>query len=145
MVTTLNDGRFLIKPGATAARDYGNYFERIIWDPQSDILVAHRSQFARYDSVAMTLQSGRVLILGGDSAQVGYTPFAPYPDELFDPAIGSSFVAPFPLLKRRLYYSLITAVLLQDGRVLVLNGEDKGSTVNAIAETYVPPPPGTRR
>ena len=137
VVTALNDGRFFIKPGATYSRDYFYYFGRLVWDPQADAIVGGGSQFARYDPVAVTLQSGRVLILGGDTLLVGYTPFSPYPDEVFDPATGSSFVAPFPLIKRR---RPDQAVLLQDGRVLVLNGEDDGSVANVIAETYVPPP-----
>jgi len=57
-------------------------------------------------------------------------------DEIVNPALAESFVAPLPLFFRT---PSPTAVLMNDGRVLVVGGENMSGPVSAVADTYVPP------
>lgn len=98
-----------------------------IWNSGTDTTTGVQLQQGRTENSAVVLQSGQVLVLGGRY---------PMNDEIMNPTLVQSFVAPFPLFTRT---NFPTAILLQDGRVLVVGGELINNVVSAVAETYVPP------
>ena len=82
----------------------------------------------RFNSTAMRLQDGRVLVLGGYSGEVGYQHDLTSA-ELYDPATGTWFAT------GSISKPLVAATLLRDGKVLVLVGHfDSPRT----AEVYDP-------
>lgn len=100
-----------------------------IWDSNTDTVTpVTLHEFRSYNS-AVLLQNGQVLVLSGLYGQM---------DEIVNPTLAESFVAPLPLFNRTVSP---TVVLLKDGRVLVVGGESmmpSGIVASAVAETYVP-------
>jgi len=79
---------------------------------------------ARASVTATVLESGQVLVLGGDTASA----------EVFDPASGA-FTTAGSMTTPRVYH---TATLLANGKVLVAGGQDPGGVVLATAEIFDP-------
>lgn len=87
---------------------------------------------ARSAPTAVVLHDGRVLVLGGAA---GWSGQQPVPDdigdaEIFDPATNSwSSTPPMPMGG----VARPSAIVLQDGRVLVAGGSAKNSTIEGVA------------
>lgn len=86
----------------------------------------HRSNFP-----AVALQSGRVLVVGGNSSDL---PYSSHRAELYDPAAGS-FQATGSLSVGRAGHA---AALLPNGRVLVSGGNPQGGGTSITDEIYDP-------
>jgi hypothetical protein len=133
-VTQLADGRVLVAGGyidvevALASAE--------VYDPSADAFSATGSMVdARGLHTATRLADGRVLIAGGGPASwVGNT--LPYlaSAELYDPATGT-FSPTGPMAMPREDH---TATLLEDGRVLIVGGNDVGAHTTLTAELYDP-------
>lgn len=119
--TLLPDGRVLVVGGswwdgtALVIRASAE-----VWDPSTDTFIpAGTLAMARYDHTATLLPDGRVLIAGGDSGQnPNVAPIASL--EVWDPTT-SAFS---PAGQMRIPRSGHTALLLADGRVLVVGDTD---------------------
>jgi len=83
---------------------------------------------------ATLLNSGQVLVAGGDSARPGPVVFAWAAAELYDPASGTWSLTDSMALARTRH----RATLLQDGRVLVSGGYDENNNVLASLEIFDP-------
>ncbi|MGW3417461.1 DUF6603 domain-containing protein [Streptomyces phaeochromogenes] len=115
--TALADGRVLALGGrtATAPLASGEVFDPAAgaWTPMPASLGT-----ARYGHSATTLKDGRLLVTGGSGVRTGQEDGALASAELFDPAT-SAWVAVAPMTDARTGHQ---AVLLSDGRVLVVGG-----------------------
>ena len=117
-VTLLSDGKVLIAGGQERTPDGGNQTVAVaeVYDPATGTftltgsLNEHRSAHA-----AVLLPSGKVLIVGG--GQVNTPGFSEDVDiaELYDPAVGD-----FSVLGKIASFRSIGAILLNDGKVLLL-------------------------
>ncbi len=88
---------------------------------------------ARLQAAAVTLKSGRVLVVGGGSTtSVGS---ALNTGEVYDPAL-DAWASPAAMTARR--GSFPTATLLPSGQVLVAGGEDATGTELDTADLYDP-------
>ena len=85
---------------------------------------------ARHYSAAVKLADGKVLVVGGVSAGIGYT----NQTDLYDPAT-DSWTTGAPMLAAR---SDPSATVLKDGRVLVVGGDRSINASLASAEIYDP-------
>lgn len=94
------------------------------WNPANDTVVSFPRPALGGTTTAVRLQNGQVFLVG----------------QIFDPSVPQLFVAPMPLFPPSgTPTAPPTAVLLQDGRVLVVGGEDQTSYApTTAAETYVP-------
>ena len=123
--TLLGDGRVLIVGGEDAQLNAISTAE--IYDPQSGTFSPTGSVPTAVFSVApITVPDGRVFVAGADADSAGTA-------EIYDPTKGS-----FSATGRMAVQSLDTAVLLHDGRVLVLGGHWPGGDGNGSADLYDP-------
>lgn len=140
-MTSLLDGRALLAGGGSTfiinnpsnpddpRNQYGS--ERAeIYDPAAGVFTAVGSMTkGRYDSNAIRLNDGRVLMVGG-----GWRQYAQASAELFDPR-SLTFKSTGPMAVAR---SEPAVALLRDGRVLVAGGFDKTGGAMYTAEIYDP-------
>jgi len=141
--TLLLDGRVLIVGGETGdlARNdawYGPQASAEIWDPASGRFTATGSMARiRYLHTATRLSDGRVLVVGGTGERsAAFVDTGIAETEIWDPATGS-FEDSASLAHGRLNSS---AVLLPDGRILVLGGSSRvvqGANVDDIAAAEI--------
>jgi hypothetical protein len=133
-VTELADGRFLIAGGYTDVEIALASAE--VYDPSADAFSPTGSMAdARGLHTATRLADGRVLIAGGGPASwIGNG--LPYlaSAELYDPATGTFLPTGTMTMPREDH----TATLLEDGRVLIVGGNDEGSHTTPTAELYDP-------
>lgn len=132
-VTRLADGRVLFA-GGTQASDTGGKLVLTslataeLYDPATGTFASTGSLTRpRADHAATLLNSGEVLIAGGDSPSGDKTA------ELYDPATGT-FTRTGDMTMGR---AMSKAIALADGRVLIL-GDSPGTTVTKTAELYDP-------
>lgn len=92
--------------------------------------------FARGWSTAVTLPTGKVLVLGGTQTGNNGGADAVYPGEIWDPSTGS-WTQTAPASAIRVYHS--TAILLPDGSILNAGGGVPGPVDNFNAQIYFPP------
>lgn len=114
----LQDGRVLVVGGGFNAAE--------IYDPATGAFApAGNTTMARSDSAATVMNDGRVLITGGvyDPSSYNYLPSA----EIYDPQSGT-FTATEPMIAGRREHS---STLLQDGRVLIVGGDQTVQEGNA--------------
>jgi hypothetical protein len=123
--TLLADGRVLIAGGEDAQLNAISTAE--IYDPKTGQFSPTGSMLTpRFTVAAITLSDGRVFVVGADADSAGTA-------EFYDPTKGS-----FSATGRMAVQSLDTAVLLHDGRVLVLGGHWAGADGNGSADLYDP-------
>jgi hypothetical protein len=123
--TLLGDGRVLIVGGEDVQLNAISAAE--IYDPKSGTFSPTGSMLTAQFSVAViTLPDGRMFA-------VGIAPIGASTAELYDPTKGS-----FSTTGRMAVQSIDTAVLLNDGRVLVLGGYFAGAVGNGSADLYDP-------
>ncbi len=95
-----------------------------IWNPTNDTVISFPREGFPESTAPVRLQSGKVLVVAG----VG--------DQILDPSMPQLLVAPLPLFQ---HSQPPTAILLQDGRVLVVGEEEKMTgALTTAAETYLP-------
>jgi hypothetical protein len=119
--TLLEDGRVLIAGGSSVAQQVIGTSE--LWDPATESFAVGQSMLVpRFGHKATLLRDGRVVIIGGWAAGD--------PDirgtrqiEIWDPATEQFRAAGFTAQPRD---GSVTAVLLADGRVLIISGVDCG-------------------
>jgi hypothetical protein len=116
--TRLADGRVLALGGLGAGGHVLAAAET--FDPAAATWTPVRAPMgtARYGHSATRLSDGRVLIAGGSGVRVGQEDGALASAELYDPAVGA-WTAAAPMTDARTGHQ---AVLLRDGRVLVVGG-----------------------
>jgi len=132
-ITELGDGRVLIAGGYTDVEVALASAE--VYDPSADAFRATGSMAdPRGLHTATLLADGRVLITGGGPAS--WARVAPYlaSAELYDPSTGT-FSATGSMATPREDH---TATLLEDGRVLIVGGNDVGAHTTPTAELYDP-------
>ena len=123
--TRLSDGRVLIVGGEDA--NLSPIFSAEIYDPRSGLFSPTGSMSAGAFSVAaISMLDGRVFVVG---AGAGTTATA----EIYDPTNGS-----FSVTGRMAVPHPDAAVLLDDGRVLVIGGYWAGDAGSATADLYDP-------
>jgi len=111
-IVKLTDGRILIEGGINPSNLVSDLASAEIYDPQTGIWSLTGSMnIPRADQSAALLQSGKVIVAGGDSP-----PRSPSTSEIFDPSTGRWTMAT-PMTEFR---SADTATALLDGRVLVV-------------------------
>ena len=133
-VTELADGRILVAGGFTDVEVALASAE--VYDPSAEAFSPTGSMAdARGLHTATRLADGRVLIAGGGPASWVSTAF-PYlaSAELYDPATGTFLPTGTMTMPREDH----TATLLEDGRVLIVGGNDEGSHTTPTAELYDP-------
>lgn len=135
-VTRLSDGRVLFAGGVQFSADSGGklVLTRLataqLFDPATGKFSATGSlTHPRLDHAATLLESGEVLIAGGDMSSSDEDKTA----ELYDPATGTFK----PTGDMTVGRALAKATRLNDGRVLIL-GYFSGTTVSKSAELYDP-------
>ena len=133
--TVLMDGRILV-----IGQDLDGRQTSTLFDPETGRAVdAGPTVVSRLEHVAVRLQDGRVLLAGGDPAQVGQlrpvqgAGGATASAELYDPVTGT-FTPTGDMARRRGLGA--TATLLADGRVLVAGGAGGGP--DDLAELFDP-------
>jgi hypothetical protein len=133
--TLLGNGRVLVAGGEDAAINgpAGNHASAELYDPTTGKFSPTGSmRVGRVGATATLLRSGKVLIAGGIAAGVRFHAVASA--EIYDPASGRFS----PTGSMSVARSEFTATLLQDGRVLIVGGDNDGPPAYAIAETYDP-------
>jgi hypothetical protein len=141
-VTMLPDGGALFYGGYDAlAKDATLFRTAEYWDPRSrSFSLAGRTDLGREWHTATPLPDGRVAFIGGllqrrpdlDSSVTGLI-------ELWDPT-SRSFSQHGSLAEPRMLH---TTVLLPDGSLLILGGDDIDGELVPTAELWTPPPPST--
>ena len=132
--TLLSSGKVLITGGSDGILGYTPtvtlYASSETFDPSTGQFTAAGMMSTQRDwQTASLLNSGNVLVAGGDSAsQTEATA------DLFDPSSGS-FAATGSMTEPRFYHDAST---LNDGTVLISGGEENGSGAKATAEIYNP-------
>lgn len=130
--TRLTDGRVLIAGGLSCCDQTGEAFASTaeVYDPRTDVFQSTGSLLnARAFHTATLLADGRVLVTGGFTAS--NTEDATASAEIYDPSTGR-FTETGAMQARRTAHS---AILLTDGRVLVLGGL-QASTVTDIFDPH---------
>jgi hypothetical protein len=123
--TLLGDSRVLIVGGEDAQLNGISTAE--IYDPKNGTFSPTGSMItARFSVAVITMPDGRVFVMGVDADSAGTA-------EFYDPTKGS-----FSATGRMAVQALDTAVLLHDGRVLVLGGHWPGAGGNGSADLYDP-------
>lgn len=102
-------------------------------EPGSWTLVPGKMSSARYNSVKVALQDGRVLVLGGRSSGVGTLASA----DIYDPDTGQFSSAGHMSIAR----VGMAATVLPDGKVLVVGGRDDLGATLSTAEIFDPTVP----
>lgn len=129
----LTDGRVLICGGTVNGNVGGVLASAEIFDPATHKFSATGSMsVARMGQTATVLQSGKVLIVGGQR-NIGFRT-ALASAEIYDPSTGA-FTTTAPMSAAREGH---TATLLRDGRVLVAGGSSNGTVTIDSAEIYDP-------
>jgi hypothetical protein len=101
---------------------------------QSDWAPGARMSVARDGHTATLLPDGKILVAGGSGGQAGSSARMHVSAELYDPAAGTwRMTAPL-----RMPRADHTAILLADGRVLVVGGNDRRGTAVIASELYDP-------
>jgi len=135
-VTLLSNGQVLVTGGRNASGTYLASTERYssaieTFTPTGDMKVARTGHTATLILNSHTPLDGQVLIVGGETADPGG---ALASAELYNPATGTfTFTGSMGTTR-----SQHTAVLLQNGKVLVLGGENTSHASLATAEVYDP-------
>ncbi|MBI5375179.1 MAG: PKD domain-containing protein [Candidatus Schekmanbacteria bacterium] len=135
----LQDGRILLTGGAWKLYDFTATVD--IYDPATNTITpAAPMNIKRWSHAQVTLNNGKVLVVGGRDAVTGTTVGSHVlkSAELYDPATNTwTFTGSISVARRS-----PTITLLNDGRVLVAGGGDRASsTVTlplSIAEIYDP-------
>jgi hypothetical protein len=129
----LTDGRVLICGGTVNGNVGGVLASAEVFDPATQKFSATGSMsVARMGQTATVLQSGKVLIVGGQR-NIGFRT-ALASAEIYDPSTGA-FTSTAPMSAAREGH---TATLLRDGRVLVAGGSSNGTVTIDSAEIYDP-------
>jgi hypothetical protein len=135
--TLLSDGRVLIAGGRVGPADTAIATAEI-YDPASRTFAPTGSMTTPRDGQAgVRLADGRVLITGGENCCQNYGSHAEQTlssAELFDPATGT-FAKTGAMTIARVGHA---AIVLQNGRVLVLGGGNLGDPDNNPGELYDP-------
>jgi murein DD-endopeptidase MepM/ murein hydrolase activator NlpD len=126
--TLLSDGRVLITGGTSDAEAGVPVATAEIYDPSSGTFspVANSMVLARQQHDATLLADGRVLITGGFT---GDPPTETNTAEIYDPAAGT-FTAVGSMFATRARHVERNAVLLPDGRVIVVGGAPATTSVD---------------
>jgi hypothetical protein len=130
--TLLPNGKVLIAGGFSGSGGEAHpYSSTELFDPRTGTFEAGPSMaIGRSSHSAVTLKSGKVLIVGGWTGRDGARNSA----ELYDPAT-NTFIRTGNLVVER---AGSMAALLPDGRVLVVGGVDRDENALASAEIYDP-------
>jgi hypothetical protein len=127
-IAELKDGRVLIAGGAPLEGPGPASAE--IYDPKTEKFTLTGSMTTpRVGARSTTLADGRVLVTGGTINLAADTPLASA--EIYDPATGTFSTTGSMETGRRLH----SAVLLDDGRVLVVGGSFSAQNPDAIASS----------
>ena len=121
-LAVMQDGRVLIAGGTTVPDDATNALATAeIYDRSTDTVTAVSSMMSsvRWHDAAVTLLTGKVLVVGGTCA--GCAGDNGTMADLFDPATNTFTPTSHPLNKPRYY---VRAVLLPDGRVFISSAND---------------------
>ncbi|WP_165371466.1 kelch repeat-containing protein [Pseudolysobacter antarcticus] len=131
--TLLGDGRLLVVGGGSGGSSIGT---AELYDPATGQFHSTGSlQTTRLAATATLLPDGRVLVAGGHIA--GFFSVSTPVVEIYDPATGAFTAAAAMSVARE----SATAVLLANGRVLIVGGISEGvaqTTIAASAESYNP-------
>ena len=132
--TLLDDGKVLIAGGHKGRRpSITIHSSAEIYDPANGKFTPTRDlTVVRHKHEAVLLQDGRVLILGGSDQRDGQPAYESA--EIYDPA-SSTFRATGNMNSRR-YKIQGTAVLLNDGRILVAGGADRAELFDPRRNTF---------
>lgn len=129
----LPDGRVLIAGGMSGWMRGTAVSTAQVYDPVSNALTATGSMAdARSGAASVTLQDGRILVVGGFAPNNAPTPMASA--EIYDPATGS--FSPAGSLPVAL--AAPAATRLADGTVLVVGGQLTGGAYSSNAYLYDP-------
>ncbi len=129
--TLLGDGRVLVTGGAAGGFAVAT---AEIFDPATEQFVETGSMLRpRSDHTAVLLDDGRVLLIGGAGSDA-------LPDaELYDPATGQfSAAGPMSLPPGGSFGAGQNALLLSDGRVLILEAAGEGARLSTPIQFYDP-------
>jgi N-acetylneuraminic acid mutarotase len=131
--TLLPNGKVLVAGGASSASTRLSSAE--LYDPASGLWSATGSMLSGHNRhTATLLPNGKVLVVGSGLPYY-YSNAATSHAELYDPATGA-WTATGAVIHSRDFHS---AVLLSNGKVLVMGGNDGyGATIGATAEIYDP-------
>jgi Galactose oxidase, central domain len=133
--TLLADGSVLIAGGwnghrADAADDppWDPLFAELYKPPSTIFNATDSMSTTRIGHAAIQLQNGRVLVLGGIPAiqNIHEQPPSPAYAELYDPSTGHFSPLATPAIAKQMYSS----TLLNNGEVLLVGGEERGTTVS---------------
>ena len=129
--TLLADGRVLVTGGFGGVQYHGT---AEVYDPAADSWTQVSDlSVERYDHTATLLQDGRVLIAGGRPS-----PFAGRlalsSTQLYDPST-DVWSEPFEMVDKRTAH---TALLLEDGRALIIGGGPRRNFPTSLVWTYDP-------
>ena len=132
----LPDGRVLLVGGVPFSASGGPILSSVeIFDPRNIIwLQAAPLARARYNTAAVLLPDGRVMIVGGWETSNGYEAALLNTAEIYD-ALTGTWSTSAPLAIGRASH---TATLLPDGRVLVTGGETSRGVFLSSAEVLAP-------
>ena len=132
--TLLPDGRALVTGGQSPASGNGGYDTKLaeIYDPSTNAWSSTGSTAnGRDENVAAPLADGRVLVAGGENANICTNDLT---TELYDPSTGTWSFTGNLLLAR----AGATATLLGNGEVLLTGGGNRCGSVFSEAELYDP-------
>ena len=132
--TLLPDGRVLVTGGQSPASGNGGYDTKLaeIYDPSTNAWSSTGSTTdGRSENVASPLADGRVLVAGGENANICTNDLT---TELYDPSPGTWSFTGNLLLAR----AGATATLLGNGKVLLAGGGNRCGSVFSEAELYDP-------
>jgi hypothetical protein len=126
----LDDGRVLVTGGAASGFAVAT---AEIFDPATEQFVETGAMARpRSGHAAVRLHDGRVLLIGGAGSYAG-------PDaELFDPATGQFSAAGRMPLRPEGSFGDVQALLMQDGRILVLEASGGDRPGNTTVQVYDP-------
>jgi WD40 repeat protein len=140
--TLLNNGKVLIAGGSDASAAGAAVPSAELYDPSTGTFTATPSSMtaARVSHTATLLQSGKVLIAGGDIIFYNASGQSLASAEIFDPSTGTFTATGNMTVPRESH----TATLLSSGKVLVTGGSDgtlgytPTTTLYASSETFDP-------
>lgn len=129
--TLLNDGRILVAGGNI---DGHSQNEVELWDPGTGIWSITGSLItSRAWHSATLLEDGRVFVAGGSAQSNGQLDVTLDSAELYDPSLGQ-WIAAANMSEPRSNHA---AVLLRDGRVLIMGGQSINTPISSV-EIYNP-------